>query len=201
MSPPLRVLCTLALAAAIGICLVITPDGAWARKAAVSGDWAGVSSDLLEWPQDQFGLKLLVGPFFGNLYVLPGAAVSHGGERDLTTGRGYLNLRYMLPFGDKVIPYIEGGVTGTALRLDVLDHTGEGPTASVKRETYLRGGFEFGAGVDLALGGNWSISAEIKSVWLGDIDTDLVLRGGRSVYRTRDPSFREVPRISLVYWF
>ena len=146
-------------------------------------------------------MKLLVGPLFGDIYLVPGASVSHGGDFDLTTGRGYMDIRYMLPIGDKIIPYIDVGFTGAGFRVDVRDHTGSGPTPSVERKTYLRGGFELGVGADLALGGNWSVSAGIKGVWLGDVDTDLVIENGRSVYISRDPSFLELPRLAILYWF
>jgi hypothetical protein len=197
----LRVFPTAVLAAAVLSSSTAALDSVWARRAAFSGHWAATSSEISEWPQAEFGFSSLAGPLSSSAYLVPGLAVSGGGSRNLTAARAFFDLRYMMPLGERIIPYMEGGVTGAAFRVDVLDHTGDGPSPTVDRKTYLRGGFEFGAGADLALGGSWSVSAAIRRVWLGDIDTDLVRSDGRKIYRDRDPSFWELPRISIVYWF
>lgn len=171
-----------------------------ARTAALSASWSGLQSDILDWPSDQLGLRSYIGPFGKNLYLVPGIAGARDTENDVTSTAATLCLHYMLPAGDRLVPFIEAGVAGVAMRVDVLDFTGGDPP-EVDRTTYLRGGLQLGAGVDLALGGSWSVTAAIKGTWLSDVDTELVLRGDKVISLSEDPSYWELPRIAIVYWY
>jgi hypothetical protein len=179
----------------------ISPPAATGRTAAVCGSWSAVTSDLLDWPSHQFGLSEYLGPLGDNLYIVPGLSFARDSGDDVTSVGAYINLHYMLPAGDRLIPFIEGGVSGTALRIDVLDRTGAGTLPSRDRTTYLRGGLQFGAGFDLALGSSWSVTAGFRTVRLSDVDSELVIVGGRVVDVEADPSYWELPRVAITYWY
>jgi hypothetical protein len=191
-----RACIAIAVVAAIS---AISPRAAVGRTAALAGSWSAVKSDLLDWPSHQFGLSEYLGPFGGNLYIVPGLSFGHDSGADVTSLGAYLDLHYMLPTGDRLIPFIEGGVIGTALRIDVIDRTGA--VAARDRTTYLRGGFQIGAGFDLALGSSWSVTAGFRTVRLGDVDSELVLAGEHVVDVETDPSYWELPRVAIAYWY
>ncbi len=174
---------------------------AQARVTAFSGSYSFFESDLYEWPSDLFGVNGYVAPFGRNLYLVPGAAAARDSDDDLTSAGFSLNLHYMLPAGDRFIPFLEAGLVGAVFRLDVLDRTGAGPEPSKDRTTYLRGGFQVGAGVDIAIGGSWSVVAALRSVRLGEVETERVLREGRVVGIEENPSYWELPRLAIVYWY
>ena len=149
----------------------------------------------------QFGFGGYLGPLGKSIYLVPGLTASHDSGKDLTTAGAYLNLHFMLPAGDRFIPFIECGLVGAAIRLDLIDRTAGGPAPTSERTTYIRGGFQIGGGLDLALGGNWSVIAEVRGVFLGDVNTQLVNRGDRVVNLEEDPSYWELPRLAIVYWY
>lgn len=179
---------------------IASPTTAAARRAALSASWSGLQSDLLDWPSDQFGFRSYIGPFGENLYLNPGIAVAHDPGRDITSVEGSLNLHYLLPAGDRLVVFLEGGVAGVATRIDVLDFT-EDDLPAKDRTTYIRGGFQAGAGIDIALGGNWSVTAALRGTFLSDIDTRYLERNGSTVTISENPSYWELPRIAIVYWY
>ena len=178
-----------------------SPSPALPRAAALSASWSALKSDLLDWPSGQLGFSGHFGPFGGGLYLVPGVTGSHDPGADISAGGIHLNLLYMLPAGDRFIPFVEGGVAGNAFRVDVLDRTAGGQSPARDRTTYLRGGFQLGAGFDLALGGSWSVVAGVRRTWLEDIVTEHVMRDGRVAGVEEDPSYWELPRIAIVYWY
>lgn len=194
----LRILLIVVGAALIAPAVFTAP--ACGRTAALSGSWSALQSDLLDWPSDQLGFNGYIGPFSENFYLVPGLTGARDSRADITSTGVSLSLHYMLPAGDRFVPFIEGGILGQAFRVDVIDRTGDGlPTFD--RTTYVRGGFQLGAGIDLALGGNWSVVAAIRGVFLDDLDTEFVSRDGRVLTLSRDPSYWELPRIAIVYWY
>lgn len=198
MPHKVRVFVAIALVAALQ---AIPASPALARTAALSLSWSAVESDLVDWPSGQFGLNGYLGPLGSNLYFVMGASFGHDSGPDLTSVGAYLNLHYMLPTGDRLIPFFEGGLIGTVLRIDVLDRTGGESVPVRDRTTYLRGGFQIGAGFDLALGSSWSVTAGFRTVRLGNIDTELIPVGGRVLAAEKDPSYWELPRLAIVYWY
>lgn len=193
---PIRFIGLLALAA-----LSLTVGVTEARTTALSASWSGLKSDILDWPSDQFGFSGYLGPLGSSLYLVPGLTVSHDSGKDVTTVGAYLSVHYMLPAGDRFIPFLEGGLIGKALRLDVIDTTGGSPTPTRDRTTYMRGGVQIGGGFDLALGGNWSVIAGVRGVFLRSVSTQLVSQGDRIVNLEEDPSYWELPRLAIVYWY
>ncbi len=193
---PIRLIGLLALAA-----LSLTAGVAEARTAALSASWSGLKSDILDWPSHQFSFNGYLGPLGRGLYLVPGLTLSHDSGEHVTAVGVYLNVHHMLPAGDRFVPFLEGGLIGKALRLDVIDTTEGGLTPTRDRTTYIRGGVQIGGGFDLALGGNWSIVAAVRGVFLRSVDTQLVRRGDRILYLEEDPSYWELPRLAIVYWY
>jgi opacity protein-like surface antigen len=154
----------------------------------------------VEWPAGLFGFNSYIAPFGENLYIVPGIFAGADGKADVRFAGVALNVHYMLPAGDRFVPFIEGGVAGLATRIDVLDFTADDPPDK-DRTTYVRGGIQVAAGVDVALGGSWSISAAVRGTFLGDMDTRYVERGGSTVTISEDPSYWELPRVAIVYWY
>jgi opacity protein-like surface antigen len=155
---------------------------------------------LVDWPSDQFGFSGYIGPFGESVYLVPGLTVAHDPGKNITSLGAILNLHYMLPAGDRLVFFMEIGVAGTATRIDVLDFTAGDPPEK-DRTTYIRGGFQFGAGIDIALGGNWSVTAAARGTFLRDIDTKYIPGGDTCVTITESPSYYELPRIAVVYWY
>jgi hypothetical protein len=199
LGPAVFAVLAVALSAALFAACAPPALGA-ARTVALSGSWSGLQSDLLDWPSDQVGFSAYIGPFGKSLHLVPGFAAAHDPGKDITSAGASLNLQYMLPAGDRLVAFIEGGVTGTAIRVDVVDNTDRIPSM-FDRTTYIRGGFQLGAGVDIALGGNWSVTAAVRGTFLSDIDTRLVQRGDKTVSLGENPSYWELPRIAIVYWY
>jgi opacity protein-like surface antigen len=160
-----------------------------------------VESDIFEWPAAEIGFRAHIGPFGESLYIVPGLSAGGDAETDILFAGASVGLLYMLPAGDRFVPFLEAGVTGTAIRIDVLDFTEHVIPPESDRTTYIRGGIQVGAGLDIALGGNWSVTTAARVTFLGDIDTQHAPRDGMTVTTDKNPSYWELPRIAIVYWY
>jgi len=176
------------------------PCNSSARTAAVSGSWEALQSEVLHWPSPELSLRSYLGPFGENFYLAVGFSAARDSRNDVTAAGVLLGLQYMLPLGDRAVPFVEGGFAARALRIDVIDRTGTQAPAR-DRTTFVRGGFRVGGGIDLALGSNWSVVAAASRTWLDEADVEYVERDGRVVTVSKNTSYWEIPRIALVYWY
>jgi len=179
---------------------MLLPSRCSARTAAVCASWSALKAEVLDWPATQLSLRGYLGPLREDLFFVVGVSGARDSKENVTSAGVFFNILYMLPVGDRLVPFVEGGVAGRAMRMDVMDRTrGSGPVR--KRTTFVRGGYRAGAGLDLAVGGSWSVVLAVSRTWLRSADLEYVERNGEVRALERETSFWELPRLGIVFWY
>jgi len=88
-----------------------------------------------------------------------------------------LTVQYHFMPKSQISPYV-----GAGLNYTFFYNVDSGDVASLKYDNHI--GYALQAGVDYALGGNWSLNADVKKIFL---KTNVSVNGGPSISATLDP--------------
>lgn len=88
-----------------------------------------------------------------------------------------LTVQYHFMPKERISPYV-----GAGLNYTFFYNVDSGDVASIKYDNHI--GYALQAGVDYALGGNWSLNADVKKIFL---KTDVSVNGGAGIDTTIDP--------------